>query len=193
MRIEHQFLVRAPVDRAWSYMLDVERITPCAPGAELTEVVDERTWNGKLKVKVGPVAMSFAGTVTLVGRDDQAHRAVLRAQGREQRGKGAATAVVTSRLEPAEEGTLVMLETELTITGAAAQYGRGMIGDVSERLVQDFARCVESGILASSGAPATGAPPVRAGRLGLWAIWRALARFIRRLFGRKGRRSTVRD
>src|SRR6266508_3847273 len=116
VRIDNEFLVRAPVEVAWSYMLDVERIAPCAPGAELTEVVDDHTWNGRLNVKVGPVAMSFVGTVTLVDRDDDAHRAVLRAQGREQRGKGAATAVVTSRLEPADQGTRVVLETELTIT-----------------------------------------------------------------------------
>src|SRR5206468_977520 len=111
---------------------------------------------------------------TLVERDDDAHRAVLRAQGREQRGRGAATAVVTSRLEPAEEGTLVVLETDLTITGAAAQYGRGMIGDISQRLAGEFARCVEAGILAvepagPQSAPAPAAAPVGGARLGLWA------------------------
>jgi uncharacterized protein len=188
VRIENRFLVRAPVDRAWSYLLDVERIVPCAPGAELTEVVDDRTWKGKLNVKVGPVAMSFAGTVTLVERDDDAHRAVLRAQGREQRGRGAATAVVTSRLEPADEGTEVVLETELTITGAAAQYGRGMIGDISQRLAGDFARCVEEGILATAPAGSQMAPPttpVGGARLGLWAFWRAVVRF----FGRLSRRN----
>jgi uncharacterized protein len=189
VRIENRFLVRAPVDRAWSYLLDVERIVPCAPGAELTEVVDDRTWKGKLNVKVGPVAMSFAGTVTLVERDDDAHRAVLRAQGREQRGRGAATAVVTSRLEPADEGTQVVLETELTISGAAAQYGRGMIGDISQRLAGDFARCVEEGILATEPAGSRMAPPatpVGGARLGLWAFWRAVVRFFGRL-SRKNR------
>lgn len=130
MRIDNEFVVEAPIDRVWEYLLDVEKIAPCAPGAELTEIVDERTWKGKVNVKVGPVAMSFAGTVTLQERNDAAHRAVLKADGREQRGKGAASALVTSRLEGADGGTRVVIETDLTISGAAAQYGRGMIGDV---------------------------------------------------------------
>src|SRR6266545_7571332 len=98
MRIENEFTVRAPIDHVWDYLLDVERVAPCMPGAQLTEVVDERTWKGKTNVKVGPVALSFAGTVVMDERDDDAHRVRLSAKGMEQRGKGAATASVVSHL-----------------------------------------------------------------------------------------------
>ncbi|HXF36599.1 MAG TPA: SRPBCC family protein, partial [Actinomycetota bacterium] len=92
MLIENEFEVPAPVDRLWEHLLDVERVAPCMPGAELTEVVDDRTWKGKVNVKFGPVSLSFAGTVTMEERDDAAHRVVLKAQGMEQKGKGAASA-----------------------------------------------------------------------------------------------------
>jgi hypothetical protein len=175
----------------WKYVLDVERLAPCAPGAELTEVVDERTWKGRLNVKVGPIAMSFAGTVVIQERDDQAHRAVLKAEGREQRGRGAATAVVTSRMEPAADGTKVVIETDLSISGAAAQYGRGMIGDISQRMTGEFAKCLEESIVASGGSTnpsqgeqvGTAVKPVKGLRLGLWALWRAVVRFFKRLVG----------
>jgi carbon monoxide dehydrogenase subunit G len=192
--IEDQFEVRAPIDQVWAYLLDVERVAPCMPGAELTEVVDDRTWKGKVNVKLGPVAMSFAGTVVLQARDDQAHRLELRADGREQRGKGAASATATASLEAVEGGTQVSLHTDLTITGAAAQYGRGMLGDISKRLTGDFARCLEGNI--GAAAPLADVPvaegagteeeapvrPVQGLRLAAWALWRAVVRFFRRLF-----------
>ncbi len=211
MQIDNEFVVTAPLDRLWAYLLDVEKIAPCAPGAELTEVVDERTWKGKMNVKVGPVAMSFAGTVVLQDRDDAAHRAVLKAEGREQRGRGAASALVTARLEEAEGGTKVFISSELTISGAAAQYGRGMIGDVSKRLTGEFASCLQARMGAqdapgggdssggeprSSSDPAgavtppagastrTVAKPVKGFRLAMWALWRAIVRAFGRLFGR---------
>ena len=207
MRIENEFVVDAPIDQVWEYLLDVEKIAPCAPGAELTEIVDERNWKGKVNVKVGPVTMSFAGTVTLQERDDAAHRAVLKADGREQRGKGAASALVTSRLEQAENGTRVVIETDLTISGAAAQYGRGMIGDVSKRMTNEFARCLKANISAQgpTGEQAPGNPgsdmrevadtgsaavsarqakPVKGFRLAMWVLWRAIVRAFKRLFGR---------
>ena len=152
MQIDNEFVVTAPVEQVWDHLLDVEKIAPCAPGAELTEVVDDRTWKGKLNIKVGPVSMSFAGTVTLQERDDAAHRAVLKAEGREQRGRGAASALVTSWAEETEGGTKVSISTDLTISGAAAQYGRGMIGDVSKRLTGEFARCLQANMVAQ-GAP----------------------------------------
>ncbi|HYT80170.1 MAG TPA: SRPBCC family protein [Actinomycetota bacterium] len=210
MKIDNEFVVPAPVDRVWAYLLDVEKIAPCAPGAELGEVVDDRTWKGKMNVKVGPVAMSFAGTVTLQERDDAVHRAILKAEGREQRGRGAASAIVTSWLEEVEGGTRVSISTDLTISGAAAQYGRGMIGDVSKRLTGEFASCLQASmgargsvgggdsaggeprsssdpagpVAASAGAstPAA-AKPVKGFRLAVWALWRALVRAFRRLFG----------
>ena len=98
MLIENEFQVPATIDRAWAYLLDVEAIAPCAPGAELTEVVDDDTWKGRINLKLGPIALSFAGTVTVAERDEANHRVVLKAQGQEQKGKGAANATVTSWL-----------------------------------------------------------------------------------------------
>src|SRR3972149_5817740 len=105
MGIENEFSARAPQDHLWTYLLDVEGVAPCMPGAELTETVDEPTWKGKVNMKLGPVAISFAGTVAMEERDDAAHRVVLHARGQEQKGKGAANAVVTSWLQPAADGS----------------------------------------------------------------------------------------
>ena len=212
MRIENEFEVNAPLDRVWAYLLDVEKIAPCAPGAELTEVVDDRTWKGKVTVKVGPVGLSFAGTVVMQELDDQSHTVVLKADGREQRGKGVASAIVRSRLESVDGGTKVFIDTDLTISGAVAQYGRGMVGDISQRLTNEFAKCLQANITGEEPAPAvpstgaaapgpgTSAPagtaptparapspatsrPVKGFRLGVWALWRVVARFFQRLFG----------
>lgn len=103
MLVEHAFGVRAPIVFLWAYLLDVERIAPCLPGAELTEILDERRWKGKVNMRFGPVAKSFAGTVTMDERDDVQRRVVLSAKGTEQKGKGTASAVVTARLEPGSE------------------------------------------------------------------------------------------
>jgi carbon monoxide dehydrogenase subunit G len=213
VQIENEFVVQAPLEQVWAHLLDVEKIAPCAPGAELTEVVDDRTWKGRMNVKVGPVAMSFAGTVIVQERDDAAHRAVLKAEGREQKGRGAASAVVTTRLEEAEGGTRVAISTDLTISGAAAQYGRGMIGDVSKRLTGEFASCLQAnmggedapgpmtesrgGAVPAAHPTVVGAPsaqtmttrpeaakPVKGFRLAMWASWRAILRAVKRLFRR---------
>jgi uncharacterized protein len=198
MRIDSEFTVKAPIEVVWSFLLDVERIAPCMPGAQLTEVVDDHTWKGKTSIKVGPVALSFAGTVELKERDDSAHRAVLKAQGMEQKGKGAASASVVSYLQEVDGGTKVVMETDLTISGAVAQYGRGMIQDISQRLTNEFAQCLETNLTAegvsaaSTQEAAEGAPaeplaavarPVKGLRLGAWAFWRAVVRFFKRLFG----------
>ena len=152
MEIQNDFVVDAPIDRVWRYVLDVEKVAPCMPGAELTDVVDETTWKGRVAVKLGPVSMSFAGTVKLQERDDDAHRVVLKADGREQRGRGAASALVTANLEPAGEGTKVAFVSDITITGAAAQYGRGMIQDISSKLTGQFASCLQTNIAAEQSA-----------------------------------------
>jgi carbon monoxide dehydrogenase subunit G len=142
MLIENEFRVAAAAERLWSYLLDVERIAPCLPGAELTEVVDDRNWRGRMKVKFGPVAMTFAGTVTMVDRDDGEYRVVLRANGTESRGKGAASAEVTSWLEPDGDGTVVKMQADITLQGFVAQVSRGMLPDISARLTQQFADCL---------------------------------------------------
>jgi carbon monoxide dehydrogenase subunit G len=201
MEIENEFTVAAPIERVWHHVLDVEKVAPCMPGAELTDIVDDRTWKGKTNVKIGPVSLSFAGTVVMEERDDHAHRVRLNAKGTETRGKGAASAVVVSRMEEVEGGTKVTIETDLTITGAVAQYGRGMMLDISKRLTQEFARCLEADIVAGEseqGSPAGSNPgtaevreaaappkPVKGLRLGVWALWRVVVRFFQRLFGGK--------
>lgn len=205
MLIENGFTVAASVDDLWAYLLDVERIAPCMPGAELTETVDERTWKGNLKAKFGPVTMSFAGTVAMESRDDVAHRVVLKARGMEQKGKGAADATVTAWLEPDDiDGrTTVKMQAEIVLTGAAAQLSRGLLPEISKKLTQQFADCLQAG-MSAEGAAVTpeGAPPVAEGgeaprppartvpepvggvRLGLSAVWAIVRNFFRRLFRR---------
>ena len=210
MLIENEFTVRRPIDEVWSYLLDVEKIAPCMPGAELTETVDDHTWKGKVNMAFGPVKMAFAGSVSMEERDDAAHRVALKAKGTEQKGKGAANATVTSWLEPIDGGTKVSMQADITLTGAAAQMSRGLLPEVSKRLTQQFADCLEESLAANAspaaasaaGAPAasdgaaaesetTAAPkaapvaakPVGGIRLGLAAIWSIIAGFFRKLFG----------
>ena len=207
MLIQNEFTVAAPMDFLWNYLLDVEKIAPCMPGAELTEVVDDHNWKGKLNAKFGPVSMSFAGTVTIESRDDVAHRVVLSAKGMEQKGKGAANAKVTSWLEPGpgDGVTLVEMEADITLTGAAAQLSRGLLPEISKKLTQTFADCLQDSMAAeqttrvgdasaaaasaevAAAAPATpvAAKPVGGIGLGISAIWSIIANFFRKLFGLK--------
>jgi uncharacterized protein len=202
MLIENEFTVSTPVDELWAFLLDVERIAPCMPGAELTETIDERSWKGKVNVKFGPVALSFAGTVEMTERDDASHRAVLHAKGMEQKGKGAANATVTSWLESAAAGqTTVKMTADIALTGAAAQLSRGLLPEISKKLTQQFADCLEAHVQAVQAPAAAAAPgepaaervapapsPVAAKHvggigLGLSAIWAVIKDFFRRLFG----------
>jgi uncharacterized protein len=214
MLIEDSFTVHTPVDRLWAFIQDVERIAPCMPGAELTEVVDDRTWKGKVHVKFGPVQMAFSGTVVMEEKDDAARRAKVSAKGTEQRGKGAANAKVESWLEPAGgDGTTVHIRSDITITGAAAQMSRGLLPEVSKLLTRQFADCLEAklneemagtaptpagqektsgeaspGELTAASAERTPkATPQAVGGfgLGLRALWATIVRFFSRLFGRR--------
>ena len=212
MLIEDTFTVHTPVDRLWAFIQDVDRIAPCMPGAELTEVVDDRTWKGKVHVKFGPVQMTFSGTVVMEERDDASHRARLSAKGSEQRGKGVANAKVESWLEPAgDDGTTVHIRSDITITGAAAQLSRGLLPEVSKLLTKQFAACLESKLNEETAAPvphtadaaveetnpgesaaveaepAPKAAPQAVGGfgLGLRALWATIVRFFSRLFGRR--------
>jgi carbon monoxide dehydrogenase subunit G len=204
MLIQNEFTVAAPIDFLWSYLLDVEKIAPCMPGAELTEIVDDHNWKGKLNAKFGPVTMSFAGTVTIESRDDAAHRVVLSAKGMEQKGKGAANAKVASWLEPGPSDgvTTVKMEADITLTGAAAQLSRGLLPEISKKLTQTFADCLQESMAAEQttregnsaesvvAAAAPTKPPVVAKPvggigLGIAAIWSIVANFFRKLFGLK--------
>ena len=183
MKLENSFVVPGAPDDVWSFMLDVERVVPCMPGAEITETVDDRTWKGKVSVKLGPVSLAFVGTVVRDETDEEARRVVLKARGSEARGKGIASATVTSQLESTEDGTKVGIVTDLTLSGAVAQYGRGLIADVSQRFTDQFADCLAGQLTASGdGAEASAAPaaakPISGLRLGLWALFRAIGRIF---------------
>jgi carbon monoxide dehydrogenase subunit G len=187
MLIENDFTVPRSVGDVWAYLLDVEKVAPCMPGAELTETVDDRNWKGMLNMTFGPVTMSFAGTVALEDRDDAAHRVTLHAKGMEQKGKGAANATITSWMELGDEGTHVFMEADITLTGAAAQLSRGLLPEVSKRLTAQFAECLRATLEANEGATDTPAPvvakPVGGIGLGLAAMWSSIVGFFRRLFG----------
>jgi len=141
MEFDNSFEVPLPPEQAWPVLMDVRRIAPCMPGAELTEVVDDRTYKGKISVRLGPVALTFAGVVTFDEVDDENRKARLRAQGIDAKGRGSAQAGATFRLEPSATGSKVLVHTDLTLSGAVAQYGRGvgMIQATASALMKQFA------------------------------------------------------
>jgi uncharacterized protein len=152
MELKNDFTVNAPIDKAWETLTDVERIAPCLPGAQLQEVEGD-VYRGVVKVKVGPITAQFKGQATFVERDESGHRAVLKAEGRDTAGKGNASALITAQLEPVEaEVTKVSVDTDLTITGKVAQFGRGALADVSDKLLKQFVSNLETTVLAESGA-----------------------------------------
>ncbi|HEV7865048.1 MAG TPA: SRPBCC family protein, partial [Acidimicrobiia bacterium] len=132
MELSNEFVVPVAVDEAWGLLTDVERIAPCMPGAELQEI-DGDEYRGIVKVKVGPITAQYKGKATFVEKDDGAHKAVLRAEGRDTRGQGNANATITATLVSEGEGTRVKVVTDLAITGRAAQFGRGVMADVSTK------------------------------------------------------------
>ena len=157
MELINEFRVGVPVEEAWSVLTDVERIAPCLPGAQLTEV-DGETYSGNVKVKVGPITAQYKGTATFIEKDETAHKAVLKADGRDTRGQGNASALVTATLVADGDATLVTVKTDLTVTGKVAQFGRGVLADVSSKLVGQFVASLEADVLSgrSPVAPATG-------------------------------------
>jgi carbon monoxide dehydrogenase subunit G len=146
MRIEDQFRVNLPVEEAWKLLLDIERIAPCMPGAALQEVEGDE-YRGVVKVKVGPITAQYKGAARFAEVDEQTHRAVISANGRDTRGQGNASATVTASLEAVDGGTQVRIDTDLSITGKVAQFGRGVIGDVSSKLLAQFVDNLERDVL----------------------------------------------
>ena len=142
MELTHDFTVPASVDDAWATFMDLERVGSCFPGATVTSV-DESGFAGTVKVKLGPIALQYAGTGQFLERDDAAHRAVIEAKGKDKRGNGTAGATVTVQLAPSGEGTRIDVTTDLSITGKPAQFGRGVMQDVSDKLLQQFVACIE--------------------------------------------------
>ncbi len=208
MLIEDSFEVPEHIDRVWSYLIDVEKVVPCMPGAELTETLDDRNYKGKVTVKLGPVALTFAGKVEMSERDDDVHRILLKGSGMEQRGKGAASATITTTAEEIAGGTLVKVVQDLKVQGQVAQMSRGMMQDVSAKLTRQFADCLKKNLAAEKPAP-EGEPPVEGApsrvspsggpdsrpvvaakpvgglRLALGAIAGAIARSVAGLFRRR--------
>jgi carbon monoxide dehydrogenase subunit G len=173
MKLDNEFTVGVPIEQAWGVLTDLELIAPCMPGAQLTGVNDG-VYSGKVKIKVGPVTAEYAGTAQFSVKDETAYRAVIDARGRDSRGNGNATAVISAQLQPAGESTIVTVSTDLTIAGRVAQFGGGMIKEVSAKLLGQFVTCLEGklsagavsqpavaaaeGTGAAGGAAATSAP-----------------------------------
>lgn len=166
MQLENSFTVAAPPDRVFAYLLDVNKIVGCVPGAELSEVVDPTTFKGKVKIKVGPITVAYNGTARIADRDDANHGATLEADGRETTGPGSARAKARMTVEQQGSGSLVKIVTEYTVAGRVAQFGRGVMEDVSRRIVTDMAACIKANVEAAepgsgssgSGADATAEP-----------------------------------
>jgi uncharacterized protein len=153
MRLDHTFTVSVPVDEAWKVLLDLPTVAPCMPGATLTGVEGD-TFTGTVKVKLGPVALTYQGKGRFVERDEAAHRVVIEASGRDPRAAGTAAATVTATLLADGDVTRVDVLTDLTVTGRPAQFGRGMLADVSGKLIGQFADCLADTLTAPAAAAA---------------------------------------
>jgi carbon monoxide dehydrogenase subunit G len=198
MEFDNSFEVPLPVDDAWKVLMDIRRIAPCLPGAELTEVVDDRTYKGKVGVRLGPVSLAFAGTVKFDEIDDANHRAKVAAQGSDAKGRGAANATATFHLEPVNGGSKVLVHTNLTLSGAVAQYGRGVgiIQMTAAQIITQFANNLKAQLgpvaaapaVGTTAAPAASAPPAPppAKPISAFALMGAvLLAWVKRLFGRE--------
>ncbi len=151
MIITTRFEVDAPLEVVWRYMLDVQKMAPCVPGAQLTEVIDDRTYAGKIGITVGPISLGYSGRVRVEEIDEQAHSVRLRAEGSETRGRGGASATVKAEMHTQEGKTAVTMESDVAVTGLVAQFGRTAIfQDISQRLAQRFADCLEREIKATA-------------------------------------------
>ncbi len=159
MQLENSFTVPAGVEEAWGVLLDVERVAPCMPGAALTGH-DGDNFQGTVKVKVGPIAVTYRGTAEFVERDDAAHTVKINAKGRETRGSGTANATISCTLTSEGSGTKVDVVTDLAITGKPAQFGRGVIGEVAGKVITQFADALAEEI--SSGKPTAPEAPAEA-------------------------------
>ena len=207
MKLEQTFEVAAPLEQVWSALLDLERVAPCLPGASITDHDEDGTYRGTFSVKLGPMTAAYNGTIKIEEADEAAHRATLKAKGTDKRGQGGASATIVNTLSEHDGGTRVEAVTDFNITGRLAQFGRGgIMQDVSNRLLRDFATCLSTRLVdapvAPSGAevtageappeavaaaastppppPAPPAEPLKGGSLFFSVLWNR----IKRLFGR---------
>ncbi len=160
MELTNEFRVDRPIDETWNVLTDVERIAPALPGAQLQEIEGDE-YRGIVKVKVGPITAQYKGKATFVEKDDTNHKAVLKAEGRDTKGQGNASALITATLVPDAQGTKVTVHTDLTVTGKVAQFGRGIMADVSTKLLNQFVEQLETTILAGTPARRRSPRPLR--------------------------------
>jgi carbon monoxide dehydrogenase subunit G len=191
MLIKNEFEVAEPVEKVWLFFDNIPQVAACLPGAALTEDLGDDTYQGTVAVRMGPVRLRFAGTADITERDEAAKRIVVHASGADEKGRGQASMVLTATLTKAGRGTKVGVTQDLQLSGAAAQYGRGMISDVTAVLMRDFSanmqdriERIEKGV---GGAPAgqiaaASAAPARGFTLGMRAALMALSRVFRRFF-----------
>jgi carbon monoxide dehydrogenase subunit G len=184
--IKNDFEVAQPIDKVWQFFDDIPQVAACLPGAELTDDLGEDRYRGKVAVRMGPVKLQFAGTATIKERDESARRIVVDAAGADEKGRGQAAMLVTANLASTGRGTRVEVAQDLQLSGAAAQYGRGMISDVTAVLMRDFAGNMQKRIdaVARGASPdqVAGAAPASGFTIGLRAAWMALSRMLRRFF-----------
>ncbi|HTI78383.1 MAG TPA: SRPBCC family protein [Mycobacterium sp.] len=157
MELNNEFRVAVPAAKTWDVLTNVERVAPCLPGATLLSV-DGDAFTGAVKVKVGPITVSYKGEAAFLEKDAAAQRVVLKANGKETRGNGNAAAVVTAQLKDEGDATSVVITTDLTISGKAAQFGRGVLGEVAGNLIAQFAKALEADILGGAAPTQTTAP-----------------------------------
>jgi carbon monoxide dehydrogenase subunit G len=164
MKLEQTFEVQAPLDEVWAALIDLERVAPCLPGAAITGRDEEGTYHGTFQVKLGPMTAAYRGTIRVDEADESSHSATLKAKGTDKRGQGGASATIVNRLSEHEGATRVEAVTDFTITGRLAQFGRGgMMEDISNRLLRDFATCLQSRLVGAPAAPEPSGAEVAAG------------------------------
>ncbi len=199
MKLEHSFDVEAPLERVWARLIDIEKVAPCLPGAEITDASDTGVYEGNFTVKLGPTTAAYAGKLQLTEVDEIHHRVTMSANGRDKRGQGSAKATISSSMSEADGNTHVDVVTDFALTGRLARFGRGgMIEDVSNKMVGDFVECLRSSLEsegsaaaspnggATTGAgpadappePVPAAQPVRGGRLFLSVLWTRIKRLF---------------
>jgi carbon monoxide dehydrogenase subunit G len=208
VKLEQSFEVRAPVDRVWETLVDIERVAPCLPGAEITEAGDDGTYRGTFSVRLGPTTAAYRGELKMEDVDQASRRVVMRASGQDKRGQGSAKASIVSTMREEGDVTRVDVETDFTITGRLARFGRGgMIQDISNRLLKEFAECLQQkieappaadpnlvdAVLAATPEGAAAAPPAAGGSAapttakpvgGFSLFFRALLDRLSRVFSR---------
>ena len=184
MKLENSFEVPAPPEVAWQLLMDVPRVVPCMPGATLDEVVDDSNWKATMQVKLGPIGLTFATDVSRQQVDEAARRVTLGAKARETRNRGRASATIESSLAAVNGGTRVDIVTDLSLAGTVAQYGRGMIEDISSQMVTSFAQCLQAQLgesaEAAEQAVAAQAKPISGLSLFFSSLWRRIKGIGRR-------------